>query len=60
VRSTRWQPLGYVLWALLIAGVLSILVFLGRDLLASPKLNRVIVVTPPRTTSSSSNLIAAS
>lgn len=32
------EPLGYLLWALLIGGVLSILVFLGRDLLAPPKL----------------------
>jgi len=33
-------PLGYLLWAVLIAGVLAILVFLGRDLLAPPKLNQ--------------------
>jgi hypothetical protein len=33
------EPLGYLLWALLIGGVLSILVFLGRDLLAPPKLS---------------------
>jgi len=32
------QPLGYLLWAVLIVGVISILVFLGRDLLAPPKL----------------------
>jgi len=32
------QPLGYLLWAVLILGVISILVFLGRDLLAPPKL----------------------
>jgi hypothetical protein len=33
------EPLGYLLWALLIGGVLSILVYLGRDLLAPPKLS---------------------
>jgi len=33
------QPLSYLLWALLIGGVLSVLVFLGLDLLAPPKLS---------------------
>jgi len=32
------EPLSYLLWALLIGGVISILAFLGRDLLAPPKL----------------------
>jgi hypothetical protein len=38
------EPLTYLLWAMLIAGVVSILVFLGRDLLAPPKLNRAKVL----------------
>ncbi len=32
------EPLGYLLWVVLIVGVLAILVFLGRDVLAPPKL----------------------
>jgi hypothetical protein len=38
------EPLSYLLWAVLIAGVVSILVFLGRDLLAPPRLNRARVL----------------
>ncbi len=38
------EPLGYLLWALLIGGVLSILVFLGRDLLAPPKLRQTKIL----------------
>jgi hypothetical protein len=38
------EPLGYLLWALLIGGVLSILVFLGRDLLTPPKLSAVKIL----------------
>jgi hypothetical protein len=38
------EPLGYLLWAALIGGVLSILVFLGRDLLAPPKLSAAKVL----------------
>jgi hypothetical protein len=38
------EPLGYLLWALLIGGVISILVFLGRDLLAPPKLGQTKVL----------------
>jgi len=38
------EPLGYLLWAVLIGGVLSILAFVGRDLLAPPKLNRTKVL----------------
>jgi hypothetical protein len=40
------EPLGYLLWAVLIGGVISILVFLGRDLLAPPKLGAAKVLGP--------------
>jgi hypothetical protein len=39
-------PLGYLLWAVLIGGVISILAFIGRDLLAPPKLGLAKVLGP--------------